>query len=420
MDTIKRIKLVKMPSKNQPFVINTCKILDTEEYLKSFESEPKQNNVLTSIINLLREDFESIISEAEKIINEYIKAKSNKPDKVIFKETLNSFKKALEPLSNHLKFDAKSIFINDLIVQTCKISFSSYFPMIKGEIIIAQENYKNYKDFVINLVNEEIKQAFPKNKKEIIYDIEEYLLSRIADYTKEPIFILQEIKQSLLWLKNIFNAGIPETITDIHTQLYMLVKKYGGVITNTEIDNFLPKLIKSECESLMSGKSDILNHINRFSHLIFLMIYRILKHKVPIKQCPACENFFIPSRPNKIYCDSTLPDSDILCRKKGPQLLRNRRLPPYRIEYEKAIKRIKSYGRRHDLGTEETNRRLAHFSSNYYDELKKLEKNFTPKHKSSYDKTGYSRDELLNAFSKKIKDNCKNYLDNVDPPEKWV
>ena len=409
-----------MPGKNQPFVINTCKILDTEEYLKSFESESKQNNVMTSIIDLLREDYEKIISDAEKIINEYIKAKSNKPDKLDFKETLNSFKKALEPLLNHLKFDTKAIFINDLIVQICEISYSSCFPMIKGEITITQENYKTYKESVINSVRKDIQQAFPKNSNEMIYDIEEYLLNRVADYTKEPVFILQEIKQSLLLLKNIFNAGISETNVDIHTQLHMLVKKYGGAIINTEIDNFLPKLIKSESESIMNGKSDTLNQINRFPHLIFFMIYRILKHKVPIKQCPACKNYFISSRPNKIYCDGTLPGSDTLCRKKGPQLVRNRRLPPYRIEYEKAIKRIKSYGRRHDLDTKETNRRLANFSNNYYDELKKLEKNFTPKHKSSYDKTGYSRDELLNAFSKKIKDNCKNYLDNVDPPEKWV
>lgn len=242
----------------------------------------------------------------------------NEPDKVVFKETLNSFKKALEPLLNHLKFDAKAIFINDLIVQTCENSFSSYFPMLKGENTITQENYKNYKKFVINSVKEEIKQAFPKSKNEIIYDIEEYLLNRIADYTKEPIFVLQEINQSLLLLKNIFKTGIPETNADIHTQLYMLVKKYGGVIINSETDNFLLKLIKTESESLMSGKSDILNQINRFSHLIFFMIYRILKHKVPIKQCPACKNYFIPSRPNKIYCDGTLPGSNTLCSKKGP------------------------------------------------------------------------------------------------------
>ena len=413
MYTIKRIKLLKMPSKNQPFVISTGKILDTEEYLTAFDLNPSKNktNVMTSIINLLREDFKKIISKAEKTINEYIKSKAINPNEVVFKEALNSFKKALEPLSNHLEFDIKAIFINDFIVQTCENSFSSCFPTAKGEIIITPDNYKNYKESVINSVETEIKQAFPDNADETIYNIEEYLFNRVADYTKEPIYILQEIKESLLLLKNIFKAGIPETNTDIHTQLYILVKKHGGIIPNMEIDSFLTNLIKSECDN-------IYNNINRFSHLIFFIIYRILKHKVPIKQCPACVNYFIPSRPNKIYCDGTLPGSNALCRKKGPQLLRNQRLPAYRIEYEKAIKRIKSYCRRNDLDSKETNKRLAHFYSNYYKELNKLEKNFTPKPKSSFDLD--AKTKSFNDFSKKIKDNCKYYLDNVDPPEKWV
>ena len=328
MDTIKRIKALKMPSENQPFVINTGQILDTKEYLTAFDlkSSIDKTNIMTSIINLLREDFEKIISKAEKLINEYIRAKESKPDKAVFEDALNSFKKALQPLTKHLNFDIKAIFINDLIVKTCESSFSSSFKMIKGEFIITPENYKAYKESVIKLITNEVEQIFPETKDEIIYEIEEYLLNRVADYAKEPIYILQEIKESLLLLKIILETGVLEANSDNFTKLYLLTKRYGGIIPCTEIDSFIPKLIKSESDGLMNQIGYVSIHINRFSHLVFFIIYRILKHKVLIKQCPACKNYFIPSRPNKMYCDGTLPDSNTLCKKKGPQILRNKKL----------------------------------------------------------------------------------------------
>ena len=76
-------------------------------------------------------------------------------------------------------------------------------------------------------------------------------------------------------------------------------------------------------------------------------------------------------------------------------------MPAHRIEYEKAIKRIKSYCRRNNLGTKEANKRLTHFSNNYYEELNNLEKNFTPKPKSSFDLD--AKIKSFNDFSKKIR-----------------
>lgn len=405
---IKRIKLLKFGNRNKPFCLFPRVIEDTKEYMTEFTEDQEhtalteESNVMTALISILNMDFENVLSNANGIVSQYIT--SDEMDSDYFVRCCCDFEGKIGELISPKYLDSKMLFVAEVVARLCSEAFSTSFSQNRNDIVIDEQGYQRYKESVICAVKQGIEKIYPDYTDEIIYEIEEYLLNRIADYNNQ-VSMIEDIRQSLIFFRKVLKNGVPNFDSDIFTKLYIAVKNYGDLCIQDEAKNFLPVIIESECEGKTIWKSYRINRIEKFSHLVLFMIYRILKHNIFIRKCPACGRYFIPSRPNKIYCDGLFPGTKQPCSKRGPRFVRDQRLAEYEKECERLVKNLKEYIRRNEIPRENGEAKEKEFLRAYRKAKKKYtyERNVIMKKFAGNEKTAKLK-ELEGLFIREMND----------------
>lgn len=356
-------------------------------------------DISKSIVSLLNSDYEEIICDAQKMLLNI----TNDENTAISLECFYKFEKILKPILKYVYYKPEKIFIYELVNILSEKFLDNSLETINSDTVLTVFGYIKYQAKIINSLTPIIKELFPNSFNNIISEIEKFLLKKIANNPPSYEAPLSEIKTSIATLKILLTSENNKNNSDIYLKMFDSVHKLTYPLIRESFDDFLPELLKGNTKYKNQPTKKF--HINRFSHLVFVVMYGVITEHIIIRRCPACNRFFVSSRRNRIYCDGIIPDSGKPCAGAGPQYVRNKNMPIYKSEYENAKKRLDSQLTRDNYNSEKRKIQKDKLKTFY----KKLEKTHLEKIRklriTSIDENSFTekQKQLENELIEKVK-----------------
>jgi len=267
-------------------------------------SDEEMGNMIAMLLN---SDYQKKLNELSILVREAICATSD------YEKYISKYSEQLESISPLLRLFSENLFLEELIFQIIKNKRSSS----KDSITIADLNVsiaENVSHFMKYL------------------NIDAYIEPFISEYIKSmfsaTISPVTKLLNSLDLLKFALTSDTDNSIPEL-----MILEKIGWIIKSSNIEvlddytKFIPNLFTYNSrkptflkENTMGKKGSYTYSyiLNRFEHLVFVLLYHTLAGKMLLRSCECCGRIFIAKRPNNIYCDGVDPESGKLCVKYGP------------------------------------------------------------------------------------------------------
>lgn len=259
------------------------------------------------IAMLLNSEYREKLNKLTISIREAICATSE------YEKYVSKYSEQLESISPLLRLFSENLFLEEFIFQIIENKRSSS----KDSITIADlsvsiiENVSHFTEYL---------------------NIDAYIESFISEYIKSmfnaTISPVTKLLNSLDLLKFALTSDADNSIPEL-----MILEKIGWIIKSSNIEilddytKFIPNLFTYNSrkptflkENTMGKKGSYTYSyiLNRFEHLVFVLLYHTLAGKMLLRSCECCGRIFIAKRPNNIYCDGVDPESGKLCVKYGP------------------------------------------------------------------------------------------------------